>query len=140
MLSDVLQVSFFYVWEWIGPLSIAKRFFTDAPVVKIVSEQASKTVALAEPEAVKVTETAKPVEPNPKVEKETPKKKKSSFRPFLYGCVFTVIAGYFFVYQQIWKSAHQMEQALADVSVDISDSVENLDQRVKRLEAEINQH
>ena len=33
-----------------------------------------------------------------------------------------------------------MEQALADVSVDISDSVENLDQRVKRLEAEINQH
>ena len=89
---------------------------------------------------MKVTETAKPVEPNPKVEKETPKKKKSSFRPFLYGCVFTVIAGYFFVYQQIWKSAHQMEQALADVSVDISDSVENLDHRVKRLEAEINQH
>ena len=118
---------------------IAKRFFADAPVVKIVSEQASKTVALAESEAVKVTETVKPVEPTPKVEKETPKKKKSSFRPFLYGCVFTVIAGYFFVYQQIWKSAHQMEQALADVSVDISDNVDNLEQRVKRLEAEVNQ-
>lgn len=98
-----------------------------------------KAVAAAEPEVVKVTETPKPIEPTPKVEKEIPKKNKSSFKPFLYGCLFTVIAGYFFVYQQIWKSAHQMEQALADVSVDISDNVENLDQRVKKLEAKVSE-
>lgn len=107
--------------------------------MKIIDEQAIKSVAAKAPETVKVTESVKPAQSEPKVEKEAPKKKKSSFKPFLYGCLFTVIAGYFFVYQQIWKSANQMEQTLADVSVDVSDSMDRIEQRIERLEKNVNE-
>lgn len=108
--------------------------------MKIIDEQAVKSVAAKAPETVKVTESVKPAQSEPKVEKEAPKKKKkSSFKPFLYGCLFTVIAGYFFVYQQIWKSANQMEQTLADVSVDVSDSMDRIEQRIERLEKNVNE-
>lgn len=127
-----------YASFW-GRDSIAKRFFADAPIVKIIDEQAVKSVAAKAPETVKVTESVKPAQSEPKVEKEAPKKKKSSFKPFLYGCLFTVIAGYFFVYQQIWKSANQMEQTLADVSVDVSDSMDRIEQRIERLEKNVNE-
>ena len=50
-----------------------------------------------------------------------------------------MIAGYFFVYQQIWKSANQMEQTLADVSVDVSDSMDRIEQRIERLEKNVNE-
>ena len=127
-----------YASFW-GRDSIAKRFFADAPIVKIIDEQAVKSVAAKAPETVKMTESVKPAQSEPKVEKEAPKKKKSSFKPFLNGCLFTVIAGYFFVYQQIWKSANQMEQTLADVSVDVSDSMDRIEQRIERLEKNVNE-
>lgn len=79
-------------------------------------------------------ETQKVEEKQNKSQNESKGKKKSSFRPFLYGCTFTAIASYFFLYQQIWKSANQMEQSLADISVDIADKQDNLEQRLNRIE------
>ena len=73
----------------------------------------------------------------PKVAKEQPKKKRSTVRPFLYGCAFAMVAGYFFVYQQIWNSAHQMEQALADIRVDTYERLDRMSERVSELESKI---
>ena len=116
-------------------LSIARRCFSEGAVVKIVSDEIPKAVSTVNNTTVRVEEPTKPVKEQPKVEKEAPKKKRSSFRPFLYGCAATIIAGYFYLYKQIWKSAHQMEQTIADISVDISETTDHLEQRVARLES-----
>lgn len=116
-------------------IGLAKRCFSESTVVKIVADEAPKAVSTAQNTTIKVEESAKPAKETPKAEKQEPKKKKSGFRPFLYGCVCTVIVGYFFVYNQIWKSAHQMEQSIADISVDVSENVDHLEQRVARLES-----
>lgn len=102
--------------------------------MKIVNEQAVKSVASKESETIKIVESATVPESKVPVEKDGPKKEKSSFRSFLYGSVFTVIAGYFFVYQQIWKSARQMEQSLADISVDITEKLDLLDESTTDIE------
>ena len=114
--------------------SIAKRCFSEATAVENAGNAIAKAAAASQSTIIKIEDTPKPVKEAPKVEKEEPKKKKSSFRPFLYGSVFTVLLGYFFVYRQIWNSAHQMEQVIADISVDSSDKIDNLEQRVARLE------
>ena len=113
---------------------IAKRCFSEAAAVENAGNAIAKAAAASQSTVIKIEDTPKPVKEAPKVEKEEPKKKKSSFRPFLYGSVFTVLLGYFFVYRQIWSSAHQMEQVIADISVDSSDKIDNLEQRVARLE------
>ena len=48
-----------------------------------------------------------------------------------------MVAGYFFVYQQIWKSAQQMEQALADIRVDTYERLDRMSERVSELESKI---
>ena len=115
-------------------LCIAKRLFAEASIVKIVSDDTVKVIATEAPAAAETKKTDEKV--NNKQNKSS-EKKKSSFRPFLYGCTFTAIAGYFFLYKQIWKSANQMEQALADISVDIAEKQDKLEQRLNRVEAKM---
>ena len=123
-----------------------RRLFSETPVVKIVDNEAAQAGTVTKISASSAGKSAeKPLEKMvnaPKVEKEipktenvTPKKKRSVVKPFLFGCVVTLISGYFFVYRQIWDSAHQMEQSIADMSVDISESMDKLEQRVSRLES-----
>lgn len=114
---------------------IARRCFSEGTVIKVTSDEIPKAVTTSQNATIKVEEPVKPAKEAPKTEKEEPKKKRSSFRPFLYGCVCTILAGYYYVYRQIWKSAHQMEQAIADISVDVSENVDHLEQRVTRLES-----
>ena len=115
-------------------LYIAKRLFAEASIVKIVSDDTVKVVTT---EAPTPTETKKVDDKESYKQNKSSEKKKSSFRPFLYGCTFTAIAGYFFLYKQIWKSANQMEQALADVSVDIAEKQDKLEQRLNRIEVKM---
>lgn len=114
---------------------VAKRCFSQGTVIKIVSDELPKATADTSVTITKSEESVKPVEEGPKEKKEQQKTKKSSFRPFMYGCVITILAGYYYVYRQIWKSAHQMEQSIADLNVDVSEKVDHLNQRVARLES-----
>ena len=90
------------------------------------------------------TEVPKPEEPqqepkqeNPKSKEEAPKQKRSSFRPFLYGFVLGLFVEYFVVHRDVWESGHQIEQSIADINVDVSESIDHLEQRVDRLEAQL---
>ena len=94
-----------------------------------------KAVATSASTSIKIEEPVKPAEESYKVENKQAKTKKGFFRPFMYGCVITILAGYYYVYRQIWKSAHQMEQSIADMNVDISEKVDHLNQRVTRLDS-----
>ena len=119
------------------------------PVVNIVEEGAAAAAAPAAEKAAVSTakvanstlkttaEQVKAQSVPPKVAKELPKKKRSTLRPFLYGCAFAIIAGYFFVYRQIWSSAHQMEQALADISVDTYERLDSVKERVSEVESKL---
>ena len=115
-------------------LCITKRLFAESSVVKIVSDDTVKIITTEPPVAPETKKADEKVNDKKNTSNE---KKKSSFRPFLYGCTFTAIAGYFFLYKQIWKSANQMEQALADVSVDIPEKQDKLEQRLNRVEAKM---
>lgn len=124
--------------------AVARRFFSEAPVVKIVSEGVPKAVTAAEGVKVLSTEVPKPEElkqepkqENPKSKEEAPKKKRSSFRPFLYGFVLGLFVEYFVVHRDVWESGHQIEQSIADINVDVSESIDHLEQRVDRLEAQL---
>ena len=44
---------------------------------------------------------------------------------------------YFVVHRDIWQSGHQIEQSIADINVDVSESIDHLEQRVDRLEAQL---
>ena len=125
-----------------------RRLFAETPVVNIVEEGASAAAPAAEKAVAStakaadsslkmVVEQPKTQSVAPKVAKEQPKTKRSTVRPFLYGCAFAMVAGYFFVYQQIWKSAQQMEQALADIRVDTYDRLDGMSERVSELESKI---
>ena len=127
---------------------LVRRFFAEIPAVNIVEEGASAAAPAAEKAVVStakaadssmkmVVEQPKMQSMAPKVAKEQPKKKRSTVRPFLYGCAFAMVAGYFFVYQQIWNSAHQMEQALADIRVDTYERLDRMSERVSELESKI---
>ena len=78
------------------------------------------------------------LEKKPK-ETEKPKKnkKKGPFLPFLLGCSVTAIVAYVFLYQQIWKSAHQMEEYLADVTVNNSEQIDILNQEIARISSQL---
>lgn len=125
-----------------------RRLFAETPVVNIVEEGSSAVAPAAEKAIVStakaadsslkmVVEQPKTQPVAPKVAKEQPKTKRSTVRPFLYGCAFAMVAGYFFVYQQIWKSAQQMEQALADIRVDTYERLDRMSERVSELESKI---
>ena len=125
-----------------------RRFFAETPVVNIVEEGSSAAAPAAEKAVVStakaadsslkmVVEQPKMQPVAPKVAKEQPKTKRSTVRPFLYGFAFAMVAGYFFVYQQIWKSAQQMEQALADIRVDTYERLDRMSERVSELESKI---
>lgn len=125
-----------------------RRLFAETPVVNIVEEGSSAVAPAAEKATVStakaadsslnmVVEQPKTQPVAPKVAKEQPKTKRSTVRPFLYGCAFAMVAGYFFVYQQIWKSAQQMEQALADIRVDTYERLDRMSERVSELESKI---
>lgn len=125
-----------------------RRLFGETPVVNIVEEGSSAVAPAAEKATVStakaadsslkmVVEQPKTQPVAPKVAKEQPKTKRSTVRPFLYGCAFAMVAGYFFVYQQIWKSAQQMEQALADIRVDTYERLDRMSERVSELESKI---
>lgn len=113
-------------------------------MVKIISDEAPKAVTAAEGVKAIATEIPKPepVKPEPVKPKEEPKKessqkKRGSFRPFLYGFVLGLFVEYFVVHRDIWQSGHQIEQSIADINVDVSDSIDHLEQRVDRLEAQL---
>ena len=124
--------------------ALVRRLFSEAPVVKIISDEAPKAVTAAEGVKAIATEIPKPepVKPEPVKPKEEPKKeasqkKRGSFRPFLYGFVLGLFVEYFVVHRDIWQSGHQIEQSIADINVDVSDSIDHLEQRVDRLEAQL---
>ena len=125
-----------------------RRLFSEVPIVNVVESKAVATAPAAGkavPASVKAAESSMKtvVEQSQsqiaaaKVAKEAPKKKRSTIRPFLYGCAFALVAGYYFVYQQIWNSAHQMEQALADISVDTYERLDRMSERVSELELKL---
>ena len=123
---------------------VARRFFSETPVVKIVNEGVPKVVTATEGAKALSAEIPKPEEPKqaPKQEsakpkEEAPKKKRSSFRPFLYGFVLGLFVEYFVVHRDVWESGHQIEQSIADINVDVSESIDHLEHRVDRLEAQL---
>ena len=108
-------------------------------MVKIISDEAPKVVTAAEGVKAIATEIPKPepVKPKEEPKKESSQKKRGSFRPFLYGFVLGLFVEYFVVHRDIWQSGHQIEQSIADINVDVSDSIDHLEQRVDRLEAQL---
>lgn len=113
-------------------------------MVKIISDDVPKAVTAAEGVKAITTEIPKPAEPKPEPvqpkeepKKESSKKKRGSFRPFLYGFVLGLFVEFFVVRRDIWQSGHQIEQSISDINVDVSESIDHLEQRVNRLEAKL---
>lgn len=140
MLQDLPLPVIILTWAHV----LVRRFLSETPVVKIISDDVPKAVTAAEGVKAITTEIPKPAEPKPEPvqpkeepKKESSKKKRGSFRPFLYGFVLGLFVEFFVVRRDIWQSGHQIEQSISDINVDVSESIDHLEQRVNRLEAKL---